>query len=58
MCYPEFVANLEEDLNNGVAVEGSVEIFKAKGNTGIVYMNGWENQGEFLLNSFTLVGIW
>lgn len=41
MCYPEFVANLEEDLNNGVAVEGSVEIFKAKGNTGIVYMNGW-----------------
>lgn len=59
MCYPEFVANLEEDLNNGVAVEGSVEIFKAKGNTGIVYMNGWRETGripvEFIHSGWDMV---
>lgn len=59
MCYPEFVANLEEDLNNGVAVEGSVEIFKSKGNTGIVYMNGWREKGripvEFIHSGWDMV---
>ena len=59
MCYPEFVANLEEDLNNGVTVEGSVEIFKAKGNTGIVYMNGWRETGripvEFIHSGWDMV---
>lgn len=46
MCYPKFVASLEENLNNGINVEGSIEIFKSKGNAAIVYMNGWREKGR------------
>lgn len=59
MCYPEFIAQLEDDLSNGIAVEGSVELFKSKGNTGIVYKNGNIPKGriptEFIHSGWDMV---
>ena len=46
MCYPGFVAALEENLNNGIAVDGSIEIYKTKGNDAIVYKKGWIEKGR------------
>lgn len=59
MCYPEFIAQLEDDLSNGIAIEGSVELFKSKGNTGIVYKNGNIPKGriptEFIHSGWDMV---
>ena len=46
MCYPDFVASLENDLNNGIAIEGSIEIYKTKDNDAIVYKKGWIEKGR------------
>ena len=46
MCYPDFVASLEEDLNNGINVEGSIEIYKTENNDAIVYKSGWHDKGR------------
>lgn len=46
MCYPNFVAALEEDLNNGISVDGSIEIYKTKDNDAIVYKKGWLEKGR------------
>ena len=46
MCYPNFVASLEENLNNGVSVDGSIEIYKTKDNDAIVYKKGWIEKGR------------
>ena len=46
MCYPGFVAALEENLNNGIAVDGSIEIYKTKDNDAIVYKKGWIEKGR------------
>ena len=46
MCYPGFVATLEESLNNGISVDGSIEIYKTKENDAIVYKNGWIEKGR------------
>ncbi|MBC5688207.1 hypothetical protein H8S37_04595 [Mediterraneibacter sp. NSJ-55] len=46
MCYPSFVSTLEENLNNGISVEGSIEIYKTKDNDAIVYKNGWIEKGR------------
>lgn len=40
MRYYSFVEQLESDLSDGVSIEGSIEIYKAKGNKGIIYKNG------------------
>lgn len=40
MRYHSFVEQLESDLSDGVSIEGSIEIYKAKGNKGIIYKNG------------------
>lgn len=46
MCYPNFVATLEENLNNGISVDGSIEIYKTKDNDAIVYKKGWLEKGR------------
>ena len=46
MCYPDFVASLENDLNNGINVEGSIEIYKTEDNDAIVYKSGWHDKGR------------
>ena len=40
MRYHAFIENLEEELNNGNSIDGSIEIFKSEGNSGIVYKKG------------------
>ena len=46
MCYPGFVASLEENLNNGVSIDGSIEIYKTKENDAIIYKKGWIEKGR------------
>lgn len=46
MCYPGFVASLEENLNNNISVDGSIEIYKTENNEGIVYKKGWIEKGR------------
>lgn len=46
MCYPQFVKALEEDLNNGVQVNGSIEIYKTENNDSIVYKYGYKDEGR------------
>lgn len=46
MCYPDFIASLEEDLNNGIDISGSIEIYRTENNDEIVYLNGWREKGR------------
>lgn len=46
MAYQPFIQSLEEQLNNGITVNGSVEIFRTADNQGIVYLDGWHDQGR------------
>lgn len=46
MRYSSFVEQLEIDLNNGISVEGSIEIYKAEGNDGIIYKKGYLPKGR------------
>lgn len=59
MRYHAFVEQLETDLNNSVNVEGSIEIYKAEGNNGIVYKKGYLEKGriptEFIHSGWSLV---
>lgn len=59
MRYHAFVEQLETDLNNGVNVEGSIEIYKEEGNNGIVYKKGYLEKGriptEFIHSGWSLV---
>lgn len=50
MCYPDFVSSLEENLNNGVSIDGSIEIYKPKDSAGIVYKKGWIEKGRIPVN--------
>lgn len=50
MCYPDFVSSLEEDLNNGISIDGSIEIYKPKDSPGIVYKKGWIEKGRIPVN--------
>lgn len=50
MCYPDFISSLEEDLNNGVSIDGSIEIYKPKDSEGIVYKKGWIEKGRIPVN--------
>lgn len=59
MRYHAFVEQLETDINNGVTVEGSIEIYKAEGNNGIIYKKGYLEKGriptEFIHSGWSLV---
>lgn len=59
MRYPAFIHNLEEELQNGGSVDGSIEIYKTEGNKGIVYKYGWLEKGriptEFIHSGWSFV---
>lgn len=59
MCYPDLVASIESNLNNGISVDGSIEIYKTKNNDSIVYKNGWIEKGriptEYIHSGWDLV---
>ena len=59
MRYHAFVSSLEQSLQNGETVEGSIEIYKSEGNNSIIYKNGNLPQGriptEFIHSGFSLV---
>ena len=61
MCYKAFVDRLEEDLANGCAPQGSVEIYQTQTNEGIRYKYGYKAQGriptEFIYSGFALLGV-
>lgn len=50
MRYPAFVKTLETELNDGMAVNGSIEIFRPKGHKTIVYKNGCRPKGRIPTN--------
>lgn len=61
LCYNNFVKKLEEDIVNGNAPNGSIEILKTEGNTGIVYKYGYKAEGRiptiFEYSGYALLGI-
>lgn len=46
MAYRPFIATLEESLENGYSVDGSVEIYRTSNNDAIVYKKGWIEKGR------------
>lgn len=46
MAYHPFIATLEENLENGYSVDGSVEIYRTSDNDAIVYKKGWIEKGR------------
>lgn len=46
MCYPAFVNSLNEQLQNGGSIDGSIEIFRTKNNKEIIYKKGWIEKGR------------
>lgn len=61
MCYPALVKKLIEDIANGMAPYGSVEILKSDDNDGIVYKYGYKENGripmEYIYSGYALLGI-
>ena len=46
MAYQPFIQSLEEQLNNGNSVDGSIEIYRTQNNEAIVYKDGWHDTGR------------
>lgn len=46
MAYHAFIQSLEEQLNNGGSIKGSIEIFRTADNDAIVYKKGWLEKGR------------
>lgn len=46
MAYHPFISTLEEKLQNGNSIEGSVEIYRTSENDEIVYKKGWLEKGR------------
>lgn len=46
MCYPSFVEKIEEQLENGEIIHGSVEILKDAEHDAIVYENGYHEDSR------------
>lgn len=46
MRYHAFVEKLEEDLANGISIEGSIEIYRDENHETIVYANGYREKGR------------
>lgn len=61
MCYKNFVDKLETDIANGEPPFGSIEIYRAGDNEGIVYKYGYVPKGriptEFIYSGFALLGV-
>lgn len=61
LCYNNFCKKLEEDINNGNAPFGSVEILKTGDNDGIVYKYGYKEFGRiptvFEHSGYALLGV-
>lgn len=60
-CYKSFVEKLEEDLADGNAPYGSVEIYKTSDNESIIYKYGYQDYGrvpeKFIYSGFALLGV-
>lgn len=46
MAYQPFIKSLEEQINNGSSVDGSIEIYRTENNEAIVYLDGWHDKGR------------
>lgn len=46
MAHQSFIQSLEEQLNNGLEVNGSIEIYRTANNDQIIYLDGWHDQGR------------
>ena len=46
MAYQPFIKSLEEQINNGSSVDGSIEIYRTENNESIVYLDGWHDKGR------------
>lgn len=46
MAYQPFIISLEEQLNNGCSIDGSIEIYRTENNDAIVYLDGWHDKGR------------
>lgn len=46
MAYQPFIKFLEEQINNGSSVDGSIEIYRTENNKAIVYLDGWHDKGR------------
>lgn len=46
MAYQPFIKFLEEQINNGSSVDGSIEIYRTENNESIVYLDGWHDKGR------------
>lgn len=60
-CYHSFCEKLDEDLANGIYPQGSIEIMKIPGNSGIGYLYGYKDKGriptEFIHSGYAIIGI-
>lgn len=61
MCYKNFVSKLEENIANGDAPSGSVEIYRTENNEGIKYLYGYKTKGriptEFIYSGYALLSV-
>ncbi len=61
LCYHNFCKKLEEDIDNGNAPFGSVEILKTGDNPGIIYKYGYKEYGRipmvFEYSGFAILGV-
>ena len=61
MCYKNFVEKLKDDLENHDATPGSIEIYAADGNDGIIYKYGYKDKGRipasFIYSGYALLGV-
>lgn len=61
LCYNNFCKKLEEDIENGNAPSGSIEILKTGDNDGIVYKYGYKEFGRipmiFEHSGYALLGV-
>lgn len=61
LCYNNFVTKLDEDIANGDAPHGSVEILRTDGNESIVYKYGYKEKGRipsiFEHSGYALLGV-
>lgn len=60
-CYNNFVTKLEEDMANGYAPHGSIEIMRTNGNESIIYKFGYVDKGRipitFEHSGYALLGV-
>ena len=61
LCYHNFTEKLEEDIEDGNAPFGSVEILRTEDNEGIVYKYGYKDIGripmEFIYSGYALLSV-